>query len=397
MLAVILTFSLTACGNLSEEAASQTPSASSDKFSSAVITHFTGYGEQADTLMSTLKDSFWMLRTDKMVSQIGDKDPVTLWGYAAYMESAGLWYELHPEDAEIRAEYLKALQGVENYRTTWRTDGLQVYQCWAGEGKAECFYDDDVWVVLEFLHAYALLGDAHWLDQAKGTADFCYSGWDEKVGGGVYWKEDDKASKNTCINAPLALASCELYQATGEQIYLDWAIRLYDWTKEKLLDPEDNTFWDNIGINGNVDKNKYTYNTGNMIGAAAALYEITGEAGYLSDAMAYAEGAYNRFGKLTEVDKADEPVYICDSNSWFGGSLLKGYLKLAEVYADTDPKYVDSYAQCLAYCCLISNDNRGYILSGWVESGISHKPDLLNQAGNARLLLLLQLWRNAGN
>ena len=134
-----------------------------------------------------------------------------------------------------------------------------------------------------------------------------------------------------------------------------------------------------------------------MIGAAAALYEITGEAGYLSDALAYAEGAYNRFGKLTEVDKADEPVYICDSNSWFGGSLLKGYLKLAEVYADTDPKYVDSYAQCLAYCCLISNDNRGYILSGWVESGISHKPDLLNQAGNARLLLLLQLWQNAGN
>lgn len=400
ILAVILALSLTACGNTSD-ADSSTASGSDDIIDGAVITNFTGYGEHADTLMRTLSDGFWMLTEDKMADSVKGTTPITLWGYCAYMEAAGLWFELNPQNEEIKAEYLKTLNSVEEYRTTWRDDDLQVYQCWAGKSKAECFYDDDIWVVLEFINAYNLLGDEHWLSQAKGTAEFCYSGWDDICGGGVYWKEDDKASKNTCINAPLAWASCELYELTGEQYYLDWALKIYDWTKDTLLDTEDNTFWDNINIKGNIDKAKYSYNTGNMIGAAAALYEITGDAAYFDDAAKYAEGAYARFGGKKTVERAENPVYICDSNSWFGGSLLKGYLKLEEVSRtvdgtpEVDGKYVEGYAECLAYACSIANDNRGYLISGWTQSGLTQNPSLLDQSGNARLLFLLQMWKNA--
>ena len=194
------------------------------------------------------------------------------------------------------------------------------------------------------------------------------------------------------------MASCQLYNVTGDKYYLDWAVKLYDWTKTTFLDESDNTFWDNINVeSGNVVKDKYTYNTGNMIGAAAALYSATGEASYLEDAKAYAEGAYKRFGGFAKPARMDSEIYICDSNSWFGGSLLKGYLLLAKADPSADTKYIDSYAQSLAYAVSISIDNRGYIKSGWVESGIMTTNDisLLDQSGNARLLLQLQLWKNS--
>lgn len=393
LLAVTFMTSLAACAQTSEEE-NVSSDVSSDGMDSAVLTNFTGYGEHADTLMATLKDTFWMLTADKLKEGVNSTDPVTLWGYAAYMEAVGQQLTLHPDDAEVKEEYLKTLNSVEYYRANWRDDGLQVYQTWAGDSKAECYYDDDVWVVLEFINAYGLLDDSYWLSQAEGTAEFCYSGWDDQLGGGVYWKEDDKSSKNTCINAPLALASCELYNATGNSYYLDWAKKLYDWTKDTLLDESDNTFWDNINVNGTVDKAKYTYNTGNMIASAAALYRITGDNAYLTDAKNYAEGAYNYFGKLTTVDGLSDPLYVCDSNAWFGGSLLKGYLALYQIDS-SETKYVESYAQCLAYSCLISNDVRGYLVSGWTQAGLTQNPSLLDQSGNARLLYLLQIWKNA--
>lgn len=400
-LAGLLILSLASCGQESEadNTSSTAPDAASDTpISIDAINSFDGYGEHADLLMESLKKDFWMIGQNKMGEKVKSNTPITLWGYAAYMEAAGLRFELHPDDEAVKEEYLKALNSVEEYRCKWRGDDLQVYQCWAGESQAECFYDDDVWVVLEFINAYNLFEDEHWLSQAKGTIEFCYSGWDDKCGGGVYWKEDTKAEKNTCINAPLALASCQLYNVTGDKYYLDWAVKLYDWTKTTFLDESDNTFWDNINVeSGNVVKDKYTYNTGNMIGAAAALYSATGEASYLEDAKAYAEGAYKRFGGFAKPARMDSEIYICDSNSWFGGSLLKGYLLLAKADPSADTKYIDSYAQSLAYAVSISIDNRGYIKSGWVESGIMTTNDisLLDQSGNARLLLQLQLWKNS--
>ncbi len=401
LLMLCLLLSLAACGGEKDAAADRNSQGTGTSDEEGFLTleallAYDAFGEAADTLMDTLSDAFWFLTKDEMKDSVNSTDSTALWGYAAYMEAAGLRMQLHPEDEAVKTEYLKALQGVENYRTTWRSDELQVYQCVTSDGRAECFYDDDVWVVLEFIHAYQLLGDTHWLTQAENTIQFCYSGWDEKLGGGVYWKEDDKASKNTCINAPLAVASAQLYQITQQETYLTWAQNLYDWTKATLLDTENYTFFDNINVStGGVDRAKYSYNTGNMIYAAATLYQITGQIAYLEDARLYAEGAYDQFGETQTVDRCQEPLYIADSNSWFGGSLLHGYLKLYEVDASTDQKYIEGYLQTIAYACSIANDVRGYLISGWTESGITSNPSLLDQAGNARLEYLLQLWQNA--
>ncbi len=389
----------------SSSASAGTSTSTVSSVADVVITdfqNFNGYGDRADAIMEYFSESFWKM-DGRMKGEQAKDDDVTLWGYASYMEACGEWLALHPDDAEVKAEYIKVLENVEYYRTVWRTDDLQVYQCVPVESKAECFFDDDVWVVLEFIHAYQLLGEQKWLDNAKGTIEFCYSGWDDKQGGGVYWKEDDvgteNASKNTCINAPLALASAELYEITQDQQYLDWAIRLYDWTKATLMDPKDSLMWDNIMVDsGAVTRTKWTYNTGNMIASAAMLYKITGEEAYLTDAKSMAEAAYNHFGEEDVNATPAESYYIAgETNPWFQSSLLKGYIKLYEVDS-SNVTYVKSFLTALAYACSMNKDFRGFLDSDWKtrdEVGVITNPDLLNQSGNARVLLMLQNWKNA--
>lgn len=364
--------------------------------------NFNGYGDRADSIMKYFADSYWKL-DDRLKGEQAKEDAVTLWGYASYMEACGERLALHPDDPKVKEEYIKTLENVEFYRAQWRVDGLQVYQCVPVTSKAECFYDDDVWVVLEFIHAYNLLGDQKWLENAKGTIEFCYSGWDDKQGGGVYWKEDDvgtkDACKNTCINAPLALASAELYKVTKDQKYLDWSVKLYDWTKKTLQDPDTLLMWDHIMVDsGDINKNKFTYNTGNMIGSAAMLYELTGKDAYLADAKAMAEAAYTNFGKEYEKATPEQSYYITgEGNPWFQSSLLKGYIKLYEVDS-SEPKYVKSYLTALAHACAMNKDFRGFLNPEWKktsETGVITNPDLLNQSGNARVLLMLQNWKNA--
>lgn len=55
------------------------------------------------------------------------------------------------------------------------------------------------------------------------------------------------------------------------------------------MDPQTGIVWDNVKLeNGEPVFNKdwvFTYNQGSYIGAAAILYELTGEAGYRNDAL----------------------------------------------------------------------------------------------------------------
>ncbi|RZA13589.1 MAG: alpha-1,6-mannanase, partial [Proteobacteria bacterium] len=49
------------------------------------------------------------------------------------------------------------------------------------------------------------------LKKARECFDFILSGWDEKLGGGIYWYQKTRDGKNTCINAPGAAGALALY------------------------------------------------------------------------------------------------------------------------------------------------------------------------------------------
>ena len=90
------------------------------------------------------------------------------------------------------------------------------YNAWcSGPGGTDKYYDDNAWVAMDFVEAYKSTHDPLFLQKAFATQRFVLSGWDDRLGGGLYWKLDHQG-KNTCSNAPAAAAALSLSQATVE-------------------------------------------------------------------------------------------------------------------------------------------------------------------------------------
>ena len=76
---------------------------------------------------------------------------------------------------------------------------------------------------------YGLTKEMRYLTQAEAVWRYLIDhGWDETCGGGIHWRElnSHTTSKHSCSTAPTAVLGCKLYLLTGEQEYLDWAIKM---------------------------------------------------------------------------------------------------------------------------------------------------------------------------
>jgi len=190
--------------------------------------------------------------------------------------------------------------------------------------KSSRFYDDNQWIAIAYLDAYNRTKNPFYLNKSKEIYSWLLTGYDEKIGGGLYWKEDEKTSKNTCSNGPNILISLQLYKITKEKKYLDTALLVYDWTNKTLRSP-DGIFYDAIKIaSSKIDYATYTYNTGTMLQANALLYEITGDDKYLNEAKTIATAAEKHFykhGKLPD-------------HYWFNVVFMRGYLELYKIEKD---------------------------------------------------------------
>lgn len=236
------------------------------------------------------------------------------------------------------------------------------------------FYDDNIWLGIDYTDVYLQTKNKEYLNEALEIWSFVKSGEDEKLGGGIYWCEQKKESKNTCSNAPTAVLALKLYQATKNKYYLDEGQRLYEWTKQHLEDPADNLYWDNIKLNGDVDKAKYSYNSGQMLQAAALLYKFTKQKKYLIQAQALAESCLKYF--FHKVPNLDFPL-LKNSNLWFHAVMLRGYISLLEI--DHNKKYINTYAQNLDYAWRYMRDNNGLFEEDWTLAKKKHSKWLLDQ------------------
>src|SRR5690606_13244105 len=98
--------------------------------------------------------------------------------------------------------------------------------------------------------------------------------------------------KNTPANAPAVILAARLYELQQKPEDLEWAKKIYQWQKSSLVDSHSGLVWDGINRNGDekIDKDwKFTYNQGVFIGAAMALFKQTGEQFYLNDALKTAD------------------------------------------------------------------------------------------------------------
>ena len=110
------------------------------------------------------------------------------------------------------------------------------------------FYDDNVWLGIDFTDVYLMTSQENYLQSAKLIWKFIESGMDDCLGGGIYWCEQKKESKNTLFQRPWFRLCPETFKATQDSSYFEKGKSLYEWTKATLQDTTDCLYFDNMRL-----------------------------------------------------------------------------------------------------------------------------------------------------
>ncbi|MCQ6959327.1 glycoside hydrolase family 76 protein [Mucilaginibacter aquariorum] len=253
------------------------------------------------------------------------------------------WPQAHTMDVLIDA-YLRTKNEIYKQRIKSLLNGTRISN---GNKLQNEYYDDMEWLALSTLRAYEATNDPDYLAAAGTLWTDIKTGVNTNQGGGIAWRKSQLDYKNTPANAPAIIFAARLYRLQKNEADLTLAKELYTWLKSTLVDPSSGIVWD--GINGNHDgqisKNKFTYNQGTFIGAALELYNVTGDGSYLSDAV--------RTATATIKDLDISPGGLLKSEGQGDGGLFKGilvrYLTLLTLKEDVSPTDRAAYAKFLKY------------------------------------------------
>ena len=260
-------------------------------------------------------------------------------------------------------------------------------------------YDDQMWLVREYLESYNVTGNEHYLQMAEYLTEYVLDGWDctfDSNGnevGGIPWGPG-YVSKHSCSNGPMVSPLVwlhEIYKDQSDEIthryidpddkitrvteqmsksdyYLMFAQKIYDWQLDNLLrsdgvyddfmggctpgNPEYETI-DGVSYRKGVICNDvvgppYTYNSGTMVSGAADLYRATGDQKYLREGSDLSDASFSYFAK----EGANIPGYytydIGGFRNWFNGVLMRGYVDFFPAYSKSSD-YINTFQQNLDY------------------------------------------------
>ncbi len=253
------------------------------------------YGQRAREVTEHIQKTFWNSGTGLYARSTTDRKPDFVWP-SSVMFSA-LVAASRNEPQIYRPVMQKVFTAMDAY---WDAkDKPPGYEPSPTRGGGhDKYYDDNAWLAITFLEAYELTHDASYLTRADETLQFVLSGWDDQLGGGIWWHEAHKdGTKNTCVNAPAAVACQKLAKFRTGQVageLNDRSQKLVDWTVS-ALQADDGLFQDRkVVATGEVKRGKLTYNSGLMIRAFLGRYRATGEKAHLDEARRIAK-ACNRF------------------------------------------------------------------------------------------------------
>ena len=309
-----------------------------------------------------------------------------LWGYSAMFSSSCALYEASGDKKWLKFVDKTMMRGLDRDYDDRRKPAA--YASYVNDApESDRFYDDNIWVGIDMADLYLATKNSKYLERAEEVWRFIESGTDGELGDGIYWCEQKKGSKNTCSNAPGSVLALKLYKATGNERYLERGMALYKWTREHLMDPVDHLFFDNVSLNGRVEKTKFSYNTGQMIQSAALLYDITGERRYLTEAETMAESAYHRF--FDDIGRADGVRLLRGGELWFDAVMLRGYIELYHINADRT--YLNAFLATMnmAWDTRYSRDERGLFGPHYDMRGKNRSKTLLNQAAMIEMMARL--------
>jgi predicted alpha-1,6-mannanase (GH76 family) len=305
-------------------------------------------------------------------------------------------------------------------------------------------YDDQMWLVREFIEAYKATDNAEYLARAEYLTEYVLDGWDctrDANGaerGGITWGPG-YVTKHACSNGPIVSPLVwlhELYKDKNDEItysyidaadkqtrvttqvkksdyYLDFAKRIYAWQKSQLL-RGDGVYDDMRGgcspgnpqtetVNGTTYRKgiacqdrvgpAITYNSGSMLSGGADLYRVTGDNIYLDDISKLSDASFQYFAKLGQTKDNYYTYDISGFRNWFNGVLMRGYVDVYEADG-TVADYINSFQKNLDY----AYDNflyKGFLptnlLVGWNrDNGKNNTEGMFNFAFAAEYAVLSQ-------
>lgn len=215
----------------------------------------------AERLLAQIDADYWdaekRLYLDDIKGGRKGGGPAFNWGVGVMLTALNAAAQGGSELARKRlVEYLPAV------KSYWNSQGpVPGFDVLPTPKPVDRYYDDNAWMVMALLETANILDQPEWKDLALKALDYSLSGWAEERGGGIYWRESDKASRNTCSCSPTAAACFMAYRVTGKASYREWGHRILDWTLKNLQDPEDGLMWDALGNDGKIEKTKWSYNT----------------------------------------------------------------------------------------------------------------------------------------
>ena len=279
-----------------------------------------------------------------------------LWPYSGTFSAVNALLESTGNKKYKKLLENKVLPGLEEYFDT-RREPFAYSSYISSQPLSDRFYDDNVWLGIDFTDSYRMTGKQAYLEKAKLIWKFILSGKDDVLGGGIYWCEQKKGSKNTCSNAPGSVLALKLFKATQDSAYLERGEQLYKWTQAQLQDSTDYLYFDNISLNGRIGKAKFAYNSGQMMQSAALLYQLTKNPDYLEDAQSIAKECYNYFFTDFTTDTGESLKMLKQGNIWFTAVMLRGFIELYQL--DQNKTFIDAFNQCLSYAWDNARDENG--------------------------------------
>lgn len=126
------------------------------------------------------------------------------------------------------------------------------------------------------------------------------------------------------------MLASRLARYTGNQTYIDWAEKEWEWfSNSALYNPQNSQINDGTSINNNcsdADHTQWSYNYGFYIGGLAYLYNATEDEKWLTPLKGILGKTYATFfpasmGNKIAVEVTCEPLGNCDNN----GYTFKGY------------------------------------------------------------------------
>lgn len=301
-----------------------------------------------------------------------------LWPYSGTFSAVNALFEATHDKKYKKLLDGRVLPGLEEYFDTQRVPNA--YSSYIRTAPAsDRFYDDNVWLGIDFTDTYQMTQEQKYLDKAQLIWKFIESGTDSILGGGIYWCEQKKESKNTCSNAPGSVLALKLFKATNDSSYFEKGKKLYEWTQRNLQDSTDYLYFDNIRLDGKIGKAKFAYNSGQMMQSAALLYQLTKNPIYLKDAQNIAKECFNYFfTDFTPATNEEAFRMLKKGDIWFTAVMLRGFIELYQI--DKDKTYINAFNKSLSYAWDNARDEKGLFNTDLSGKSKDERKWLLTQA-----------------